>query len=362
LIFVSYAYKSTKMAQRNILSEEIKVSIINYLSGKWEECDSVLLTAWLEESDENSKLFSQLVDLWEADKMARQENNFNPDKAWMRLESKMNSKNDQFSLFRQISRYAAVFILALLLGGLGYSWLQPHFNSGSSSSALVEYTAPYGSKTSLKLADGSLVWLNAGTTLKYDQQFGSRNRDIELSGEAYFEVAKNKDLPFTVNAKEMSVMALGTKFNVKAYPEETAVETILLEGSVKLQNSETGKRSEILLNPGQKAILNSGSNKFEVLATSDTYEVSWITNKWVIKNTKLGEFAKLLERRYNIDFTFSDERIKEYEFGGTIKDETIEQVLTAISYSAPLKYKIINKHVTLTIDEHKVDKYKALLK
>jgi len=160
----------------------------------------------------------------------------------------------------------------------------------------------------------------------------------------------------------MSVMALGTKFNVKAYPEETAVETILLEGSVKLQNSETGKRSEILLNPGQKAILNSGSNKFEVLATSDTYEVSWITNKWVIKNTKLGEFAKLLERRYNIDFTFSDERIKEYEFGGTIKDETIEQVLTAISYSAPLKYKIINKHVTLTIDEHKVDKYKALLK
>lgn len=350
------------MAQQNILSEEVKVSIINYLSGKWEKCDSVLLTAWLEENDENSKLFSQLVDLWEADKMARQENNFNPDKAWMRLESKMNNKRDQFSLFRQISRYAAVFILALLLGALGYSWLQPHFNSGFSSSALVEYTAPYGSKTSLKLADGSLVWLNAGTTLKYNQQFGSRNRHIELSGEAYFEVAKNKDLPFTVNAKEMSVTALGTKFNVKAYPEETAIETILLEGSVKLKTLAQGKKTEVLLAPNQKAIFNLQDKKLNVSTTQNTDEVSWITNKWVIKNKKLGEFARLLERRYNIDFTFSDEHIKEYEFGGTIKDETIEQVLTAISYSAPLKYKIINKHVTLTIDEHKVDKYKALLK
>lgn len=350
------------MAQKNILSKEIKVSIINYLSGKWKECDSVLLTAWLEENDKNSKLFSQLVDLWEADKMARQENNFNPDKAWMRLESKMNSTKDQFSLFWQISRYAAVFILALLLGALGYSWLQPHFNSGFSSSALVEYTAPYGSKTSLKLADGSLVWLNAGTTLKYNQQFGSRNRDIELSGEAYFEVAKNKDLPFTVNAKEISVRALGTKFNVKAYPEETAIETILLEGSVKLRTLAQGKKTEVLLAPNQKAIFNLQDKKLNVSTTKDTDEVSWITNKWVIKNKKLGEFARLLERRYNIDFTFSDEHIKEYEFGGTIKDETIEQVLTAISYSAPLKYKIINKHVTLTIDEHKVDKYKALLK
>ncbi len=353
------------MAQKNILPDEIKVSIINYLSGKWEECDSVLLTLWLEESDENSKLFSQLVDLWEADKMAWRENNFNPDKAWMRLESKMDrgvSLNNKFYFLMKISRYAAVFILALLLGGIGYYWLHPSPNSDFSSSKLVEYTAPYGSKTSLKLIDGSHVLLNAGTTLKYDQQFGIRNRDIELSGEAYFEVAKNKDLPFMVNAKEMSVMALGTRFNVKAYPEETTVETILLEGSVKLQNRGVGEKRSILLKPDQKAVFNSVDKDFSVSVINDASEVSWITDKWVIKNTKLGEFAKLLERCYNIDFTFSDERIKEYEFGGTIKDETIEQVLTAISYSAPLKYKIINKHVTLSIDESKLDKYKTLLK
>ncbi|WP_423128758.1 FecR family protein [Gaoshiqia sp. Z1-71] len=349
------------MTQKNIVSEKLKVSIVNYLSGKREECDVALLTAWLEESGDNSKLFSQLVDLWEADQMAGREKNFNSDKAWARLESKMNRKKDRFVLFRQIGKYAAVFILALFLGGLGYSWLQPQFNSGFSSSAIVEYTAPYGSKTSLKLTDGSLVWLNAGTTLRYNQRFGNRNREVELSGEAYFEVAKNKTLPFTVNAKEISVTALGTKFNVKAYPDETAIQTILLEGAVKLQNHTTGKPSEVFLKAGQKALFSPTSNQFTVLTSTDASEVSWTTDKWVIKNTRLGELAKLLERRYNIDFKFSEERIKEYEFGGTIQGETIEQVLTAISYSAPLKYKIINKHVSLSIDENKIKTYETLL-
>lgn len=350
------------MTQKNIVSEKLKVSIVNYLNGKREECDVALLTAWLEESGDNSKLFSQLVDLWEADQMARREKNFNSDKAWARLESKMNPKKDRFVLFRQIGKYAAVFILALFLGGLGYSWLQPRLNSGFSPSAIVEYTAPYGSKTSLKLTDGSLVWLNAGTTLRYNRQFGARNRDIELSGEAYFEVAKNKTLPFTVNAKEISVTALGTKFNIKAYPDETSIQTMLLEGSVKLENHTGGKLSEVLLKPGQKAVFNPTDNKFMIFPGLDASEVSWTTDKWVIKKTRLGELARLLERRYDIDITFGEERIKEYEFGGTIKGETIEQLLTAISYSAPLKYKIVNKRVSLSIDENKIKTYETLLK
>lgn len=353
------------MAQKEPISEKLKISIINYLSGKWEECDSVLLNEWLESSPENSNLFGQLVDLWEADHISRREKEFNTDMAWSRIESQMNHNSSgiiRFPAVKHITRYAAIFVLALVLGGIGYSLFQNKIRSNFYSSSVVEYTAPYGSKTSLKLLDGSLVWLNAGTILKYNQGFGTRNRNIELSGEAYFEVAKNKKLPFVVNAKELSVRAVGTKFNVKAYPEETAVETILMEGSVKVKALTAGGKSEVLLTPNQKAIFSLQDNKLNVSATNDTDEISWFTDKWVIKNKKLGEFAKLLERRYNIDFTFNDEQIKNYEFGGTIKDETIEQVLTAISYSAPLKYKIINKHVTLSIDESKLSKYKTLLK
>lgn len=350
------------MAQKNTISDSVKVSIINYLSGKRDECDSVLLTAWLEESEENSRLFRQLIDLWEADQIARRENNFNPDKAWARLESNMNNKKDSFGLLLRIGRYAAVFILALFLGGFGYSWLQSKFSSGSSSPAVVEYTAPYGSKTHLKLTDGSLVWLNAGTTLRYNQQFGSLNREIELSGEAYFDVAKNRRLPFRVKAKQVSVTALGTKFNVKAYPEEADIQTILFEGSVKLQNYTAEEPSEVFLKPGEKALFNPTTNQFRVMVSPDASEVSWTTDKWIIRKCRLGEFARLLERRYDIEVTFNDERIKEYEFGGTIKGETIEQVLTAISYSAPVKYRIVNRQVSLSIDENKKDIYNTLLK
>ena len=350
------------MTQKNNLSEEIKISIINYLSGNRDECDSTLLTTWLEESEENSRLFGQLVDLWEAGQISRREKDFDVDKAWARLEPKMGSKKNPFLFFRQIGRYAAVFVVALFIGGLAYSLLQTHFNAGLSSSNWVEYTAPYGSKTNLKLTDGSFVWLNAGTTLKVDPQFGTRNRNIQLEGEACFEVAKNKKLPLVVTAKEISVTALGTKFNVKAYPDEAAVQTILLEGSVRLQKQGGTPKSGLLLKPGQKAVFNPSDNKFAVLDSPDAYEVSWTTDKWVIKNTTLGELSRLLERRYNIDFTFNDERIKNYEFGGTIKDETIEQVLTAISYSAPLSYKIINNHVSLSIDATKLKNYETLLR
>jgi ferric-dicitrate binding protein FerR (iron transport regulator) len=350
------------MTQKNTISDSVKVSIISYLSGKRDECDSVLLTAWLEESEENSRFFHQLIDLWEADQIARRESNFNPDKAWARLESKMNNTKDPITLLGKISKYAAVFILALFLGGFGYSWLQSKFSSGSSSPAVVEYTAPYGSKTHLKLTDGSLVWLNAGTTLRYNELFGSANRDIELSGEAYFEVAKNRRLPFRVKAKQVSVTALGTKFNVKAYPEEADIRTILFEGSVKLQNDPAGKNPEVFLKPGQKALFSPVTNQFTVTNSSDNSEVSWTTDKWIIRKCRLGEFARLLERRYDIEVTFNDARIKEYEFGGTIKGETIEQVLTAISYSAPVKYRIVNRQVSLSIDENKRDMYKTLLK
>jgi ferric-dicitrate binding protein FerR (iron transport regulator) len=349
------------MAPKDILSKEVKISIINYLSGEWKECDTGILNAWLEEDEKNSHLFGQLVDLWEADKMVMREKNFDPEKAWAKLEPKMGKTDNKVSLFQLFARYAAVFILAFFLGSVTYLYIGTHLRPGVSPK-LVEYTAPYGSKTNLKMADGTTVWLNVGTTLKYGQGFGTSDRNVELSGEAYFVVAKNKKLPFRVNTKNICITALGTKFNVKAYPEEKTVETILLEGSVKLNTDKVKKKPEIVLVPNQKAIFNLQENRFNTVEVSDASEISWTTDKWVIKNTKLGEFSKLLARRYNIDFTFSDERIKDYEFGGVIKDETIEQLLTAISYSAPVKYKIVNNHVTLSIDESKVDQYKTLLK
>lgn len=353
------------MTPDNPMPENVKISIINYLSGKWDECNSSILTSWLEESTENQQLFRELIDLWEAENSIKLEKHFDTEQAWNQIAPKLSTGN-AFERYlpglKQLTRYAAVFVFALFVGGLGYSWMQKNTESATTPSAVVEYTAPYGSKTHLKLLDGSLVRLNAGTTLKYNNGFGSRNRDIELNGEAYFEVAKNKKLPFNVKVREVLVTALGTKFNVKAYLEEETIETILLEGSVKVQRIHPGKTESLLLNPNHKAVFNMENNRFTVSPIENTSEVSWISNKWIIKNMRLEDFTKLMGRRYNVVFTFEEDQIKNYELGGTIMDETIEQVLTAITYSAPVKYKIVNNQISLSIDNNKLKTYKLLLK
>jgi len=352
------------MAQKNVISKELKIAVVNYLNGRWEACDSGLLKSWLEESEDNSRLFGQLVDLWEADKMIRKEKEFDVDKAWEKLEVQLNPGQGilkRLPRFSRVWHYAAILVLVLFMGGLARSYLRIQSDNRLLSTNFVEYTVPYGSKTSMKLPDGSVVRLNAGTTIQYNQGYGIKDRDIVLSGEAFFEVAKNKHLPFIVNAKDISVQALGTKFNVKAYPEERAVETILLEGSVKLEYSGGILPQKVVMKPNQKVVFDSDGKNFAVSSINNTSEVSWITDKWVVKNMDLEDLAKLLERKYNVIITFNDDRIRNYEFGGTIKDETVEQVLTALTYSAPIKYNIKNKQVTLSIDESKVIQYNKLL-
>lgn len=354
------------MTQEKFISDELKVNIVNYLNGNWAECNSSVLQEWLDEKEDNRSLFLQLVSVWEADKILRKEKDFNVDNAWIQLEEKLNSEaRDSKTIhlhLRAILKYAAILILVLLIGKLSHNYLNSSSEPQLIATNTIEYTVPYGSKTNLKLPDNSEINLNAGTTIRYNQEFGIKNREIELSGEAFFSVAHNKNLPFIVKVKSISIKALGTKFNVKAYPEEHTVSAILLEGSIKIEKTDSSSNKSLVLKPNQKFSFDKTVNDFTVSTINNTNEISWTSDKWVIKNIKFYELAKLLERRYNVVVNFDDSRIRNYEFGGTVKDETVEQVLSALSYSAPIKYKINKKQVTLFIDESKVDQYKKLLK
>ncbi len=354
------------MTQEKFISDELKINIINYLNGNWAECDSSVLEEWLNEKEENRSLFLQLVSVWEADKILRKEKDFNVDNAWIRLEEKLNleARNSKtiYLRLKAILKYAAIFLLVLLIGKLSHTYLNNSSETQFIANNIVEYTVPYGSKTNLKLPDNSDISLNAGTKIRYNQGFGIKNREIELSGEAFFSVAHNKNLPFIVKVKNISIKALGTKFDVKAYPEEHTVSAILLEGSIKIEKADSFSHKSFVLKPNQKLLFNRTVDDFSLSTIHNTSEISWTSDKWIINNIKFHELAKLLERRYNVVINFYDSQIENYEFGGTIKDETVEQVLSALSYSAPIRYEINNKQVTLFIDESKVDQYKKLLK
>jgi ferric-dicitrate binding protein FerR (iron transport regulator) len=366
------------------ITKELKTAIVNYLSGELSNNDKQLLDSWLEKSEANKLIFDQFSDIWRAsshDKLSKQ---IDADKAWKALQNRISGKNNNAKNFSWVEfvRIAAVFIIALFLGGLAYHFID-HKKEVFSAPQFVEYVSPLGSRSFVKLTDGSKVWLNAGSTLKYSNTYGADNRELQLTGEAFFEVAKNKEIPLIVKTSEIDVIALGTKFNVKAYSEEKTIETTLIEGSVKLESSTATIGDNLVLKPNEKAVFTKKNQSMEMLAQNqpqtktteiiakpklEIFEsvvpepiISWKDQRWVINNEKLGSLAVKLERRFDVNFIFDNELLKDYSFRGTLEDETLEQIMDAIKFTSPIKYVIDKKTVYVMADGKKMEKFKNLM-
>lgn len=286
------------------------------------------------------------------------------------------------------SGIAAIFIVAFLLGNF-FAFL----GGGITTLNQPEYTyneikAPLGSKSEIKLPDGTVVMLNAGSTLKYRNDFNFNNRDLSLVGEALFTVAKNADIPLNVSAGNIVIKAIGTEFNVKAYDEEGIIETTLIEGKVEIM--QTGKTEDngkyLDLEPNQKAIYLKESDTFtlEELKSSDPLEdisvksiyenilvaptvdisevVAWTQGKLIIKGQSLDDLCVDLQRKYNVTFVFNTEEIKKYRFSGVLLDETLEQVMDVIKLTAPIDYKLVGKKVYLSSNADQLENYMKHLK
>jgi ferric-dicitrate binding protein FerR (iron transport regulator) len=365
------------------ITKEVKTAIVNYLSGELSNNDKELLNSWLEKSQTNKLIFDQFSDIWRAgshDKLSRQ---IDSDKAWKALQNRINIQNHKTKNFSwvEFSRIAAVFIVALFLGGLAYHIIDRK-KEIISEPLFVEYVSPLGSRSFVKLTDGSKVWLNAGSTLKYKNTYGINNRELQLTGEAFFEVAKNKEIPLIVKTSEIDVIALGTKFNVKAYSEEKTIETTLIEGSVKLESSTVKLADNLFLSPNEKAVFTKRNQSVELIAQQQQNKkdetitkpkleiiesvepepiISWKDQRWVINNEKLGSLAIKLERRFDVNFIFDNDLLKEYSFRGTLEDETLEQIMDAIKFTSPIKYVLDKKTVYVMADGKKMEKFKNLM-
>ena len=367
------------------ITEEEKGAIINYLSGELTINDSEILNCWLAKSENNKLIFDQFSEIWQASSHYKLSKQFDADKAWRDLQNQINIQNNKTKNIRwtEIIRIAAVFIIALFLGGLGYYFIDKKKET-ITEPLYVEYVSPLGSRSFVQLADGSKVWLNAGSTLKYKNSYGINNRELQLTGEAFFEVAKNKEIPFVVKTSEIDVIALGTQFNVKAYSEEKTIETTLIEGSVKLESNTVKLADNLVLKPNEKAVFTKKNQELELFSEQQKQSsavpiaqakpkleiiqsvepepiISWKDQRWVINKEKLGSLAVKLERRYDVNFIFDNEVLKEYSFRGTLEDETLEQIMEAIKFCAPIKYIIDKKTVYVMADGKQMEKFKNLM-
>ncbi|MGV3765936.1 MAG: FecR family protein [Chitinophagaceae bacterium] len=192
------------------------------------------------------------------------------------------------------------------------------YHSSTSNTNVTAYntvSTPNGRQFQLLLPDGSLVWLNAGSSIRFPTSFSSTERVVDISGEVYFEVAKNKEKPFRVNTGNAgSIEVLGTHFNVNAYANEANVKTTLLEGSVKVS---TGKQNA-LLKPGEQAITGQKEGTLKVTTGADMEKiVAWKNGYFNFNETDFKEAMRQLERWYNITVEY-DDVVPETRFGGTL--------------------------------------------
>lgn len=269
------------------------------------------------------------------------------DREWERLfssiEKKTISKMKTRRLFLQYMKYAAAVVL-----GIGVSLSTLYLTNQENLSTVGNYklVTSKGEKSYLQLPDGTRVWLNSCTTLEYAENYGHSNRSIYLDGEAYFEVAKNKDLPFVVKANGIDVKAIGTAFNVSAYMEDSQLTTTLFNGKVAVQPTLT--KQEVLLEPNQVAVYDKSRNKIEVVPYDKKLFAQWRGGFLSFKMMCLQDITKLLERNYNVVFRYENQGIKKLRFSGSFRNnEDLSEILNVIKTNTGIRYQILKDTIVI---------------
>ena len=249
-------------------------------------------------------------------------------------------KGRKLDFITWISRVAAILSIPLLLTTIyiyqEYRNLQVEsFSSSSQKKVYNTFQASLGARTQVALPDGSLVWLNSGSSLSCPVVFDSRSRNVELKGEAFFEVVENEKVPMVVSAGNLKVKVYGTKFNVNAFPDEGLIETTLVEGHVTIIPGVS--EIEYPLKPGHTASYTVGNQRLQITKVEDMdVFTGWKDGKLLLHDEPFAHIVRKLERWYNVDIQLSDASLGSYTLYATFFDESIEQILDIFSGSIPI--------------------------
>lgn len=377
-----------------MVQTDIDHLLIDFLQGKATPQQEQELSQWRNSSRENAAYFNGIKNMWYkiassgdtpadseiAFELSLLKNNIQPDTA--------PSEKRKPRRIVGVLKAAAIIAAAAAIGLAVNMFTAPLFRSNASpelvapaGNGIVSFESQRGCLSLVKLTDGSEVVLNAGSTLTYDvDQYDRQTRTVSLSGEAYFHVKSNPDIPFVVKVKALNVVAKGTEFNIKAYPEESLVTTTLQSGILGINGlSNSNKPFSVSLQPNQTLVYCTDTDDLCISQTENIEEditsaildnmqnnnipavklsnvrtelyVSWKDKNWMVSNEPLASLAGKLERRYDVNITFSDRAAAEYRFTGSFEKETIEEVLAVLRGTTPIKYTINKGNVMIAHDK-----------
>ncbi|MEO9803851.1 MAG: FecR domain-containing protein [Reichenbachiella sp.] len=209
---------------------------------------------------------------------------------------------------------------------------------------LISKTAAHGQKTTVRLSDGSRVTLNSGGKITYEKGFSEKKRKIELTGEAYFEVAKDVDRPFVVSTRGICTTALGTSFNIRAFGDESDVIISLVTGRVSVGQKEG---FDVMLNPGDQLKYNMEGNNVEQNQFDTTNILAWTKGIIVFENASMEKVIKELEKWYGVTFEFENNSNTQWKYSGKFENQSLNNVLENLSYSQKFHYDLNDKTVKL---------------
>ncbi len=337
------------------------------------------LTALFEETTPSDKMDKYFLSIW--DKCHKYNTDLNSEVLLQNIHKKLNIIPDNNTKTKvslrppNLLKYAAIFTIAFIL-----SWLvNNQFKRQSKTTGIVdtgihEIMVSLGSKSKVKLPDGSIVNLNSGSKLAYPAFFSDKNRQVNLEGEGYFEVNADSSRPFFVHTSDITIKVIGTSFNVKSYPESNTIETTLVSGSLEISDKAVGGRgikelnNNLILKPNQKAVyiknidkltlddrkelkFESSQMKTPKLSLQDKIDIqpltAWKDNKLIFKNEKFEDLAIKLERWYDVKIIIKAPELRKERFTGTFENETTEQVLNALMIAEPFKFTINKNEITI---------------
>lgn len=243
-------------------------------------------------------------------------------------------------LSKSWSRVAAILIFPLLLlSSLFYLQFRQYL---AQKDVYVEVASPAGSRTTLNLPDGSTVWLNGNSQIRYPAVF-SENRQVEVTGEAFFNVQSDQENPFLVGAKSLFIRATGTEFNVLAYPDEPAVSVILKEGKVTVLDAWKSILQKMEEGYGYRYEEQTATGKYTKLNT-ESYS-DWIHGRLVFENATMEEVIKRMEHWYGVNIEVKDKELLRLHFKATFINESIEEALKLLQSTATFNYRFANRKI-----------------
>lgn len=332
-----------KTENRHINFQEPEgMMLLRYIKDTASNEEKSYIEAWLEADENNQRILLQTAHIYYANNAMERIASRNPLIAYEKLEQRLAKRTRLYWLKR--FSVAAACIIAII----GLSSLISYIRVGSSAGAPQHITleANAGIRTHFNLPDGTIVYLNSGSSLSYQVPYDPKERKVSLSGEAYFKVAPNEGQPFIVSTFEdrYKVRVLGTEFNVQAYEADLAISTTLVNGSVNLEvKNKSGKTIYRRLSPSEKAVYDLGKGEILVKKINTIHETAWMDGKLVFKDTPLPEAIKKMSYYYNVDFVIQDEEIKNYCLTGILDNRLLSQTLDYLQISSSIDYQIDEK-------------------